>query len=168
MATLNDRPIVVLNGLIETILDSAYGYREAAGDAKDLTFKSLFEGRWLHRKQLTADLQAEVRNLGGTPDADGTMLAAAQRIFFSLRNTMVGSDQSIVDEVEAGENHVQRKLEAALAGDELPASAKEVVTRVHALVRADHDHMRDLKRSLTDLSAQPQAVQHPRLGFVGP
>ena len=148
MNTTNDRPLAVLNGLIEATLDSAYGYREAAGDARNPAFKRLFEGRWLHRKQLTGDLQTQVRGLGGTPDADGTMLAAARRVFFNLRHTMAGSDLGIVDEVEAAEDHVKARFEAALAGDELPPSAKGVVTRVHASVVADHDQMRDLKHSL--------------------
>ena len=148
MPNTNDHSIAVLNGLIETILDSAYGYREAAGDARSPAFKSLFEGRSLQRKQVTAELQAEVRGLGGTPDEDGTMLAAARRIFFNLRNSMAGSDQSIIDEVEAGEDLIKARFEAALAGDELPPEIKAVVTRVFASVQADHDQMRDLKHAL--------------------
>ena len=93
MTSSIEQQITILNGLIETTLDSAYGYKEAAGDAKNLAFKHLFEGRWLQRKQLTTELQSEVRSLGGTPDDDGTMLAAARCIFINLRNTMAGSDQ---------------------------------------------------------------------------
>jgi uncharacterized protein (TIGR02284 family) len=154
MTVTNEQQIAVLNGLIETTLDSAYGYKEAAGDAKNPDFKHLFEGRWLQRQQLTAELQREVRVLGGTPDEDGTMLAAARRIFINLRNTMAGSDQSIVDEVEAGEDQIKAKFEAALAGDELPPALREVVTRVYASVKADHDQMRDIKHAL---HAQPAA-----------
>jgi len=152
MTSSIEQQIAVLNGLIETTLDSAYGYKEAAGDAKNPAFKHLFEGRWLQRKQLTTELQSEVRSLGGTPDEDGTMLAAARRIFINLRNTMAGSDQSIIDEVEAGEDHIKAKFEAVLAGDELAPAVKNVVTRVYASVKADHDQMRDIKHSL---QAQP-------------
>ena len=152
MTSSIEQQITVLNGLIETTLDSAYGYKEAAGDAKNPAFKHLFEGRWLQRKQLTTELQSEVRSLGGTPDEDGTMLAAARRIFINLRNTMAGSDQSIIDEVEAGEDHIKAKFEAVLAGDELTPAVKQVVTRVYASVKADHDQMRDIKHSL---QAQP-------------
>ena len=35
MSNTNDQQIAVLNGLIETTLDSGYGYREAAGDARN-------------------------------------------------------------------------------------------------------------------------------------
>ena len=56
------------------------------------------------------------------------MLAAAQRIFFNLRNTMAGSDQSIIDEVEAGENHIKAKFEAVLGRRRIAARRKQVVT----------------------------------------
>jgi uncharacterized protein (TIGR02284 family) len=152
MTSSNEQQITILNGLIETTLDSAYGYKEAAGDAKNPAFKHLFEGRWLQRLQLATELQSEVRGLGGIPDEEGTTLAAARRIFINLRNTMAGSDQSIVDEVEAGEDQIKAKLEAALAGDELAPAIKGVVTRVYASVKTDRDQMRDLKHSL---HAQP-------------
>jgi hypothetical protein len=35
----NERHIAGLNDLVETTLDSGYGYREAAGDAKSLESK---------------------------------------------------------------------------------------------------------------------------------
>ena len=148
MSNTDNQAIAVLNGLIEATLDSAYGYKEAAGDARSPGIKSLFEGRWLHRKQLTFELQSTVRGLGGTPDEDGTMLAAARRVFFNLRNSMAGSDQSIIDEVEAGEDHIKAKFEAALTGEELPPAVKAMVTRVLTSVQADHDQMRDLKHAL--------------------
>ena len=66
----------------------------------------------------------------------GTKLATARRIFFDLRNTMAGSDQSIVDEIEVGEDQeIKAKFEAALAGEELPPAVKSVVIRVFASVQ---------------------------------
>ena len=76
------------------------------------------------------------------------MLAAARRIFFNLRNSMAGSDQSIIDEVEAGEDHIKAMFEAALTGEELPPAVKAVVATVFGSVQADRDQMRDLKHAL--------------------
>src|SRR5476649_1449509 len=102
MSTSNNRHIDVLNDLIETTLDSAEGYREAALDATSPHFKSLFEKRAMQRRQMTADLKGEVRSLGGKPEDDGTILAAAHRMFVSLKSTLGGSDRSVVSEVERG------------------------------------------------------------------
>jgi uncharacterized protein (TIGR02284 family) len=148
MSTVHEQQITVLNGLIETTLDSALGYREAATDAKNSHFKSLFEKRSMERRRLTTQLQAEVRTLGGEPEADGTILASAHRMFLNLKNKMTGSDQSIVDEVEAGEDHIKAKFERALKDNSLSAPVKGVVGTVYAAIKADHDQMRDLKHEL--------------------
>ena len=79
MSTLNDQHIKVLNGLVEATLDSAHGYKDAAKDAKNPRFKSLFEKRSMERNQLSAELKTEIRGMGGKPEDDGTILASAQR-----------------------------------------------------------------------------------------
>lgn len=148
MSTINDRHIKVLNSLVEATLDSAHGYREAAKDATNPLFKSLFERRSMERNQLTAELQAEVRGLGGEPEDDGTVLASAHRVFLDLKNTVTGSDQSVVSEVEAGEDHIKAKFEEAMRKEHLSAPVKGVVIKVYAAIKADYDQMRDLKREL--------------------
>ena len=148
MSTLNDQHIKVLNSLVEVTLDSALGYKEAAKDAKNLRFKSLFEKRWVERNQLTAELQAEVRNLGGKPEDEGSVLGSAHRLFLNLKNAVTGSDQGVVNEVEAGEDHIKAKFETALERENLPAPVKGVVAKLYAVIKADHDQMSDLKHDL--------------------
>ena len=148
MSTINDQRIKVLNSLVEATLDSAHGYREAAKDAKNPRFKSLFERRSMERNQLTVELQSEVRGLGGKPEDDGTILASAHRVFLNLKHAAGGSDESIVTEVESGEDHIKTKFEEALRREHLSAPVKSVVSKVYAIIKADHDQMRDLKREL--------------------
>ena len=148
MSTLNDRHITVLNNLIEAALDSAQGYSDAAKSTTSSRFKTLFERRAMERHQLTAELQSEVRGLGGTPEDEGTIMASAHRMFVNLKNAMTGSEQGIVDAVEAGEDHVKAKFEAALQHEQLSAPVKGIVSRLYAGIKADHDQMRDIKRDL--------------------
>src|SRR5215471_2936848 len=111
MNTLSTHEIKVLNSLITTTLDSAKGYDAAAKDAKNPAFKSLF-ARWAEeRKQMASELQREVRTLGGRPEADGSMLGSAHRIFLSVRDAMSKGDKSVVDEVERGEDFIKGKYE---------------------------------------------------------
>ncbi len=147
--SINDHSIAVLNGLIETTLDSCEGYHEAAEAAKAHHFKSLFASRALKRRQLTQDLQAQVRVLGGQPEHDGTILGAAHRVFLNLKNAVAGSDKGVIKEVEAGEDHIKAKFEDAIEDAELPTAVKAFVLNAYASVKADHDQMRDLKRSMS-------------------
>lgn len=148
MTATNRHSINALNGLVETTLDSAEGYRVASEDTTNPRFKTLFAERAQSRRQIVAALQAEVRSLGGSPQDDGTVLGAAHRVFLNLKNLVDDSDQAIVNEVEAGEDHVKEKYEAVLADDELQRTAREAAHKAYASIKADHDRMRDLKRAL--------------------
>lgn len=152
MTTDVKHDIKVLNGLIETTLDSAHGYQDAAKEAKNPTFKSLFERRAMQRKQITAELQTEVRKLGGDPEDDGTVLASAHRAFLNLKNSVTGDDQSVVNEVERGEDHIKAKYEDALKDSSLSAPVKQTIATSYASVKADHDQMSALKHELKKAS----------------
>jgi len=56
MSNPNAHDIKVLNGLIETTLDSADGYREAAEQTQDPHYRTLFERRSSERQQVVDDL----------------------------------------------------------------------------------------------------------------
>jgi uncharacterized protein (TIGR02284 family) len=140
--------IKVLNSLIETTLDSADGYREAAEKTPISTHRDLFQ-RWAtDRRQVVTELQGQVRTLGGKPDEDGSILAAGHRVFLKIRDSVTKGDDSVVDEVERGEDFIKAKYEDALGDDELSASVRDIVVRAYSSVRTGHDQARDLKRSV--------------------
>src|SRR5262245_51722299 len=85
MPSNTQHDIKVLNNLIETTIDSADGYGEAAKDAANTRFAAAFQQRAAERRDLTRRLQEQVRSLGGKPEADGTVLAKAHRKFVELR-----------------------------------------------------------------------------------
>jgi uncharacterized protein (TIGR02284 family) len=145
----NDHDIKVLNSLVETTLDSAEGYAEAAKDAKSAQLVSLFEGRAGERRRAASTLQQCVRSLGGEPEDDGTVLASAHRMFVNLRTSITSADNTaVVDEVERGEDHIKHKFEDAMNDNELSPPAMSAITDVYASVRSGHDQMRDLKKML--------------------
>lgn len=152
MPTTTEHDISVLNGLIATTIDSAEGYREAADDAKNPSFRSMFSTRAQKRREIAGELRGQVRSLGGQPEDDGTVLGSAHRVFLNLKNALTGNDQSIVNEVEAGEDHIKAKYEEALKDRDLSAPVRDVVTRSYGSIKADHDQMRDIKHGLERLS----------------
>lgn len=140
--------IKILNTLIETTLDSADGYREAAEKSADSSHKSLFQ-RWASdRRQVVSDLQGQVRSLGGQPEDDGSILAAGHRVFLKLKDSVTKNDDSVIDEVERGEDFIKARYENALEDDELSASVRDAVVRAYSSVKTGHDQARDLKRSV--------------------
>lgn len=148
MSSPNHHDIHVLNSLIETTIDSADGYREAAKETDKANFKTLFEARSFERQQVAADLQGAVRTLGGDPEDDGTILAKAHRAFLDVKHALLRDEQAVVNSVENGEDFIKGKFEVALEDSAVSATTRETIRRAWTTVKDGHDQMRDLKHSL--------------------
>jgi uncharacterized protein (TIGR02284 family) len=144
----NEDHIKLVNGLVETTIDSADGYAEAAKDADGGRYKDLFERRAQERRSVASDLQNEVRRLGGEAKDDGTILAAAHRVFLNLKDSITKGDEAVINEVEAGEDHIKAKYEKALQDTDVDAQTRAAIERAWTSVKSGHDQMRDLKLSL--------------------
>ncbi|MFA4891790.1 PA2169 family four-helix-bundle protein [Brevundimonas sp.] len=148
MSTPNHHDIHVLNSLIETTIDSADGYREAAKETDKPNYRTLFEARSFERQQVASDLQGAVRSLGGDPEDDGTILAKAHRAFLDVKHALLRDEQAVVNSVENGEDFIKGKFETALEDSNVSSTTRETIRRAYGTVKDGHDQMRDLKRSL--------------------
>ena len=148
MSHANRHDVHVLNGLIGVALDSADGYRDAAGAAADPGHRELFERRAFERRRLADELGFTVRQMGEEPHPDGSILAKAQRAFADVRHALRRDELSVVGAVETAEDQVKARFEKALEDSALSATTRETIRRAWAQVREGHDQMRDLKHSL--------------------
>lgn len=143
-----EHDIKVLNSLIETTLDSADGYNEAAKDAEMPEVKSLFSQWAQERFQVAHELQDEVRQLGGEPEDEGSILASTHRIFVKVRDSLGSKgDKGVVEEIERGEDFIKSKYEKALDDVDLSEQARNCVIRAYGSIKAGHDQARNLKHS---------------------
>jgi len=139
--------ISTLNSLIATTIDSVDGYIEAAKDSES-RFSALFTSRASERRAVAARLQQQVASLGGEPEDDGTALAGVHRVFLNLKSAVTGKDdKSIINEVEAGEDHIKAKFEDAIRDTELSPTVRTLIEEAYVSVKEGHDEMRDLKHS---------------------
>lgn len=148
MNSLNSHDIKVLNGLAEGLIDSADGYAEAAAETEDMRYRDLFLSRSAERHRIASDLQATVRGMGGHPDDEGSILAKAQRAFMDIKHALMRDEASVVGSVERGEAHLQARFDRALSDEALSATTRETIRRAQAAVRAGHEEMHVLRRSL--------------------
>jgi len=145
----NSHDISTLNSLIATTIDSVDGYSEAVKDSKSARFGSLFTRRASERREIASRLQQEVNRLGGKAEDDGTVLAGAHRMFLNLKSAVTGQDdKAIINEVEAGEDHIKAKFEDAIADRELSPQVRQLIETCYVSVKAGHDEMRDIKHSM--------------------
>lgn len=142
--------ISVLNSLIETTIDSVDGYRRSAGEATSGRFTQIFQQRAQEREQVVARLRERVRELGGTPEDDGSLLAAAHRQFLGLRDALTGSDdEAVIAEVDRGESYLNAKWETALKDDKLAPETRDVIGRCYDSVRSGHEQWEQVHQAMS-------------------
>ena len=147
MAVGNDDTISTLNNLIETCKDGQDGFRSAAGGVRNGELKTLFHTYSQQRAQFAAELQGEVRRLGGDPEKTGSTAAALHRGWINIKSTVTGEDEgAIISECERGEDSAVRNYEDALRKD-LPSALRSIVERQFGQVKEAHDRIRGLERA---------------------
>ena len=139
----------ILKTLTSTLNDSVKGYRESAEKVESQEFRELFSHFAEQRERASTALKAEVRRLGGDPDADGSTLGSLHQAWLDLKAAITGrDDKAIINEVERGEDYLKEKFETALEGDTLHGDSRAVVEGAYQSVREGHDRVSSLKHSL--------------------
>ena len=143
----NDNAIPTLNNLIETCKDGEEGFRAAADGVKNSDLRTLFLTYSQQRAQFAAELQNEVRHLGGDPEDSGSVAASLHRGWINIKSAVTGEDEgAIISECERGEDSAVRNYQSAL-NEDLPANIRETVERQYAQVKEAHDRIRALERA---------------------
>lgn len=146
----DNHDVTVLNSLIETTIDSVDGYTRSAEEATNGTFTQMFQQRAQERQQVVERLREQVRTLGGTPEDDGSLLAAAHRQFLSLRDAVTGSDdKSVIAEVDRGESFLDGKWQVALADKELSVETQRLISECYQSVRSGHDQWEQINKGVS-------------------
>jgi len=141
--------ISTLNTLIATTIDSITGYENSAEDIDSQRFREIFRQRADERQRVVEELRSEVRRLGGDPEDGGSFLGKTHQRFEDLKAAVTGGDdQSVINEVERGEDYLKEKFEAALNSDTLSGESRQVVERCYQSVRSGHDQMSQLEHGM--------------------
>ncbi len=147
MAIDNDEVISTLNNLVETCKDGQNGFRTAAEGVKDTKLTTLFNTYSQQRGQFAAELQNEVRRLGGEPEETGSTAAVLHRGWINIKSAVTGEDEgAIISECERGEDSAVKAYEEALKNN-LQGDVKMLVERQFSQVKEAHDLVRSLEKS---------------------
>ncbi|HEX8142163.1 MAG TPA: PA2169 family four-helix-bundle protein [Pyrinomonadaceae bacterium] len=148
MATDKENAVSTLNNLIETCKDGQDGFQSAADGVKNGDLKTLFHNYAHQRAQFAAELQAEVRRLGGDPEQTGSIAASLHRGWINIKSAVTDEDEAaVISECERGEDSAVRNYGDALGEEDLPADIRAIVERQFTQVKEAHDRIRSLKRA---------------------
>ncbi|MDH0729978.1 PA2169 family four-helix-bundle protein [Pseudomonas sichuanensis] len=114
MSNPNKDVIDVLNDLIEYSKDGEKGFKTSAEDVKNPQLKAFFVQRAGECANAAAQLQSEVRRLGGDPETSTSISGDLHRGWVNLKSLVTGKDETaVLNEVERGEDHALKAYKDA-------------------------------------------------------
>lgn len=147
MALTVDQVVGTLNDLIETCKDGEQGYQLAAENIQDKELEALLMSYARQRGECAAELQHQVKRLGGRPEQRGSMAGALHRGWLDIRAAVAGhKPEDILAECERGEETAMQTYQDALAKD-LPGDIRAMIALQGEKIRDCLDHVRALHRN---------------------
>ena len=139
--------VSTLNRLIEVCRDGQQGFNTASEGIRDSELKTLFAQYSQQRRTFAAELEKEVKRLGGDVTNRGTVTGALHHGWNNIKTAVTGKDDgAIISEAERGEDIAKAAYQKAL-GTTLPAGIMSVVQRQSAQVKETHDRIRALEKA---------------------
>jgi uncharacterized protein (TIGR02284 family) len=145
MAVSREEIIVCINDLIETCRNGEKGFLTASEHITDNNLKAYFLRCSYQRAQFAAELQGEVRQLGGDPTSIGSVSGAFHRGWMNIRSAIAEGDESILSECEWGEDSGLRNYERVLKQN-LPHHVLPVVKHQYVQIKETHNQIRSLEK----------------------
>lgn len=133
-----------LNQLAKRLIDSVDGYREAADSIDEAGRKQQFTDLANGRERVVNEFQTKVRSLGGDPEKDGSVLAAAHRVFMNVRSSLQDSAKATAAELERGEGKLKSEFEDALKDDDVTQPTRDFIRQHWDSADAGHAHAKAL------------------------
>ena len=129
MASINQSLVNELNHLISIANDGKYGYENASADTEDATLKQMFHQYSLERAGYAEVLKREVTKAGGTPETGGGPLGALHRTWMDIKSAISsGNREAVLNACITGEEAAVKAYSDAVNKDNVPTTAKQVIT----------------------------------------
>jgi uncharacterized protein (TIGR02284 family) len=137
-----DRAAIVdrLNDLIQIAEDRHQSFQQAANEVADEPLRTQLAALADTSSGLVRELQARVAEIGGAPEATGTLLGGAQRLFQGLMGAITGRQvDQMIEALARGEAETLRRF-AEARQQELPDAV--IATLDAHIARIEDDRVR--------------------------
>ena len=143
--TTTSKAVETLNNLIETCKDGEYGFNACAENAKSPELQRTLMGHARECRDAAQQLQAQVSELGGSPEESGSVSGSAHRGWVALKSALSSYDDlEVLEECERGEDVAIRSYQQALT-EPLPEHIRALVQQQYQGVKRNHDEVRRLR-----------------------
>lgn len=145
MPESKEQTIATLNDIVEALHNSRRVYDTAAEDVRFAAYYKMLKEYAEQRSGFIAELQEEVRRLGGAPKQSGSLSGKVHQGWIELKSIATGQDEgAMLNECALNEKMMLNKYTEALQ-QELPQNIRLILTRQERLSRETLDHLEKLQ-----------------------
>lgn len=141
--------IEALNDLIKINNDRIEGYQRAIEELperQDTDLKSLFTNMVSESMEYKRELEALVREYGGSTEEGTTVSGKLYRAWMDVKAMFTGGDRkTVLSNCEAGEDAAQKAYQMALDDDDVMPQTKELIAQQKASLITSHDRIKALR-----------------------
>lgn len=136
-----------LNKLIEICKDGNKGYKNASEHAEDNELKTIFYRLSQQRALFEAELEGEVRNLGGHPEDTGSSAGGMHRAWMNIKDALTSKNpENIIAECKNGDKAAVEVYEEALKAP-IPDYIKDKVKDQFTLIKGSLLQLNEFQKS---------------------
>lgn len=124
----NENNVNLLQNIIEKNYDARKGYKKAMMDISNPELKNFMQQQARQRSGFTTAIDQEIRNLGNTPQENGSMAASLHRAWIDIKSRVANNaDEIILEEIIRGEKAKVREYKGALKNNLLAPQTHDLL-----------------------------------------
>ncbi len=129
--------------VVQVLNDGEKGFADLGEKLKDPTLKAFFIKESAHRAEFAKALEAELAlTAGDTKDIGGTASGSIHRVWGDLKASLGGSDHTLLETAEQGEDAAKKAYKEALEGELPSASIQALLLKQQPHIQASHDQVK--------------------------
>lgn len=143
----NDNAVKVVRSVIQILHDGQKGLATIGSELQDESAKHFFLEETQVRAKFAAELENELHRLGiHDVNEGGTVAGTVHRVWADLKSKMGGSDHTLLETAEQGEDEAKQKYAEALK-ETLPGNVSDLLREQQSHILLSHDKIRSLRDS---------------------
>jgi uncharacterized protein (TIGR02284 family) len=132
--------------VIEVLHDGERGFRSLGEELKDPTAKSYFMEESATRGRFASELESALSSATGENISEGgTASGTIHRVWGDLKAKMGGSDHTLLETAEQGEDAAKKAYEEVLRKDDVPAPVVSVLRKQQGHILTSHDKVKAMR-----------------------
>ncbi len=136
----------VVRTVIEVLHDGERGFQSLSKEIKNPTAKTFFQEEAARRAEFANDLESALSaETGKKVEEGGTASGTVHRAWGELKGKVGGSDHTLLDTAEQGEDVAKKAYEEALKASGIPSSITSILRKQQPHIQQSHDKVKALR-----------------------